>query len=112
MEGIDFTATSPGSDAVHFPSPLREQDTMLAIKALEACAAAAIADLRCGVDPQSQYKRRINIDVDKTSCFLMSAYLTTVDGMGKQDPGVKAKVPGTLIRGAAVTKAKHANPPL
>ncbi|KAK0623026.1 CoA-transferase family III [Immersiella caudata] len=98
--GIDFTARSPGSDRVHFPSPLREQDTMLAIKALEACAAAAIADLRCGVDPQSDYKRRITIDVDKTSCFLMSAYLTTVDGMGKQDPGVKAKVPDTDLHRA------------
>jgi len=100
VEYIAFTAASPGSDMVHFPTPLREQDTMLAIKALEACAAAAIADLRCGDETPSESEdgRQITVDVDKTSCFLMSAYLTTVDGMGKQDARVKTKVPGTLIR--------------
>jgi len=93
VEYIGFTAAQPGSDMVHFPTPLREQDAMLAIKALEACAVAAIADLRYGGDG-----RQIAVDIDKTSCFLMSAYLTTVDGMGKQDPEVKKKIPGESKR--------------
>lgn len=99
-EYLAFTAASPESDMVHFPSPLREQDTMLAIKALEACAAAAVADLRCGDETllEDQDGRQITVDVDKTSCFLMSAYLTTIDGMGKQHPDIRTKVPGTLIR--------------
>ncbi|KAK1756177.1 formyl-CoA:oxalate CoA-transferase [Echria macrotheca] len=95
VEYIAFTATNPGSDGVHFPTPLKEQDAMLAIKALEACAAAAIADLRYGGDG-----RRIAVDVDKTSCFLMSAYLTSIDGMGKQHPGVKQKIPDTDLNQA------------
>jgi len=100
---IAFASALPGSDMVHFPSPLREQDTMLAIKALEACAAAAIADLRYGESvSESEEGRQITVDVDKTSCFLMSAYLTTVDGMGKQDSRVKAKIPGKI--GTAVSR--------
>ncbi|KAK0646157.1 CoA-transferase family III [Cercophora newfieldiana] len=102
VEYITFDASSPGSDMVHFPCPLREQDAMLAIKALEACAAAAIVDLLCGDETPSENEdgRRIVIDVDKTSCFLMSAYLTTIDGLGKLDNGVKAKLQDTDINRA------------
>lgn len=84
-----FSSTSPSGAALHFPCPLREQEATAAIKALEACAAAAIADLRYDVKP-----RPICVDMDKIACFLMSAYLTTIDGLGKGDARVKDKIPG------------------
>ena len=81
----------PGSgegDKVHFPTPLKEQDAATAIKSLEACAAAAIANLRYGTEI-----RRIHIDTNKISTFLMSAYLTTLDGMGKTSDEIKERLP-------------------
>lgn len=97
---VDFIA-APGSDIAYFPTPLREQEAMMAIKALEGLAAAAIANIRDGnLEPESWERRQIRVDVDKTSCFLMSAYLTTIDGMGKQDVGIKDKVPDTDLNRA------------
>ena len=78
---------------VLFPCPLKELEAVAAIKALEACAAAAIADLRYGKTP-----RLIEVDVDKTACFLMSAYISTVGGMDKTDPAVKSRLPGMTVR--------------
>lgn len=82
-----ITFSSPSSkDRVLFPCPLKEQDAIAAIKALEACAAAAIADLRWHKKKEG---RQIKVDLNKSACFLMSAYLTTVGGMDKTDPRVK-----------------------
>ncbi len=91
VQNIRFTSSSPRGEKVYFPCPLKEQEAVLAVKALEACAVAAIADLRYG--PES---RRINIDTDKTACFLMSAYLSTVDGMDKGNTSVRSKLPGSV----------------
>lgn len=88
---VEIASMSGKGDGVHFPSPLREQDAATAIKALEASAAAAIADLRYGKE-----NRKIRVDVDKVSPFLMSAYLTTLDGMGKADSRIKERIPGEL----------------
>lgn len=88
LANVEFSAPTTSSDEVCFPCPLREQEAIAAIKALEACAAAAIADLRFG--PQV---RAIEVDLAKTTCFLMSAYLATIDGMDKANPRVKGKVP-------------------
>ncbi len=98
---VAFFAAQEKSDRVHFPSSLREQDAMLAIKALEAGAIAMIADLQ---DDQDGTKRRgagrkITVDIDKTTCFLMSAYLVTVDGMGKGNPALIPKhIQGKSVR--------------
>ncbi len=89
-ENVEITSTSGRGDAVHFPTPLREQETAAAIKALEASAVAAIAHLRYGTSSRS----KIQVDLDKVSAFLMSAYLTTLDGMDKADPRIKDKIPG------------------
>lgn len=80
-------------DDVHFPSPLKEQEALAAIKALEGAAAAAFANLR----EDHQSPRDITIDMSLISCFLMSAYLCTLDGLDKADPRVKNKIPGTLL---------------
>lgn len=86
---VEITSTLGGGDDVHFPTPLKEQDTAAAIKALEACAVAAISNLRYGAE-----SRKIQVDIDKVSAFLMSAYLTTLDGMGKADPAIRSRIPG------------------
>jgi hypothetical protein len=88
---VHFTSSSSTGAALRFPCPLKEQEATAAIKALEACAVGALADLRCGIRP-----RTLKIDVERIACFLMSAYLTTIDGLGKGDLRVKEKLPGQL----------------
>lgn len=85
---VAFNAHS--GDQIFFPCPLKEQEAVASIKALEGLAAAAIADLRQG--PRT---RSIEIDMAKVACFLMSAYLCTIDGMDKAHPRVKDKITGT-----------------
>ncbi|KAK3388210.1 CoA-transferase family III domain-containing protein [Sordaria brevicollis] len=85
---VKFVPSRHG-DQVYFPSPCREQDVIAAIKALEACAAAAIGDLRHGEKPRS-----IKVDLDKAACFLMSAYLATIDGKRKGETP-KGLIPDT-----------------
>ncbi|KAK4123945.1 CoA-transferase family III [Parathielavia appendiculata] len=92
---VEVTPTSGKGDQVCFPTPLREQETTAAIKALEACAAAAIAKLRYGEET-----KRIQVDTDKVSAFLMSAYISTLDGMGKQDSRIKDRIPDTDLNRA------------
>jgi hypothetical protein len=88
-ETVDVTSTPGKGDEVYFPTPLREQEATAAIKALEACAAAAIAKIRYGTETN-----KIQVDTDKVSAFLMSAYLTTLDGIDKPDPRIKGRIPG------------------
>ncbi|KAL2181789.1 CoA-transferase family III domain-containing protein [Thermothelomyces heterothallicus CBS 202.75] len=94
-ETVEVTSATEKGDEVHFPTPLREQEAAAAIKALEACAAAAIAKLRYGTE-----SKRIRIDADRVSAFLMSAYLTTLDGMDKSDPRIKDRIPDTDLNKA------------
>lgn len=91
LQDVSFVSPSTAApDGVFFPCPLREQEAAAAIKALEACAAAAIADLRYGAKA-----RAVEVDLTKTACFLISAYMSTIDGMDKTHEGVKSKIPGT-----------------
>ncbi|KAK4186529.1 CoA-transferase family III domain-containing protein [Podospora australis] len=92
---VKITSSSGNGDKIHFPTPLKEQDATAAIKALEAQVAGAIANLRYG-----PAKRGVTVDLDKISGFLMSAYLTTIDGMDKTDLGVKEKIPDTDLNRA------------
>jgi hypothetical protein len=89
VKNVLFSSPSPYGAALHFPCPLREQEATAAIRALEVCVVAAIADLRYGVK-----SRHISVDMEKIACFLMSAYLTTIDGLGKGDIRVREKIPG------------------
>ena len=88
---VVFVSQAGPGDDVYFPCPLKEQEAVGAIKALEACAAASIANLRYGV-PGKPHK--IVVDMDRVACFLISAYVSTIDGMDKQSLGVKDKIPG------------------
>ncbi|KAK3296090.1 CoA-transferase family III domain-containing protein [Chaetomium fimeti] len=94
-ETVDVTSTPEKGDEVYFPTPLREQEATAAIKALESCAAAAIAKVRYGTE-----SKKIQVDADKVSAFLMSAYLTTLDGMNKPDPRIKDRIPDTDLNRA------------
>lgn len=90
---VKFSSPS-GQDGVFFPCPLKEQDAIAAIKALEGCAVAAIADYRWPwrKNPQRKELGEIVVDLNKSACFLMSAYLVTVGENGKGDPKVKEMI--------------------
>jgi hypothetical protein len=77
-------------DRVYFPIPFKETETTAALKAVEGSVAAALADLK-----HKQSKRKVTVDLEKATRFLFQAYLATVDGLGKLDKGVKAKLKGT-----------------
>lgn len=91
QEHLDSVTWSTNSDhhQIYFPCPFRETEAAAALKAIEACTVASIADIRFG-----KKKRTININLEKTAAFLFSTYITTIGGLGKQDVGVKAKLKG------------------
>ena len=68
------------------PCPFRQLEAAAALKAIEAAVANAIGKIRFG------YEQDVTIDLQHATLFLLSAYLATVDGMGKQHPGVKEKL--------------------
>jgi hypothetical protein len=70
------------------PCPFRQLEAAAALKAIEAGVANAIGKLRLGQE------QNVSIDLQHATLFLFMAYLTTVDGMGKLDPGVRAKLKG------------------
>ena len=81
--------TATDGSQIYFPCPFKETEAIVALKSIEACAVAAIADLRFG-----EKKRSIKIDLEKTAAFLFSTYIATIGGIGKQDLNVKAKLKG------------------
>ncbi|KAK6841647.1 hypothetical protein PG987_002507 [Apiospora arundinis] len=88
IDKVTFSSTSPIGNKPCFPCPLKEQEAGCALKALEGCLAGAIADLRYG-----SQGRNIVVDPARVTCFLMSAYITTLDGMGKAHPKIKYRLP-------------------
>ena len=77
-------------DHVYFPIPFKETETAAALKALEGGLACLLADLKYG-----KQVRVLSVSLEKTTNFLFQAYLATVDGLGKLDPAVKAKLKDT-----------------
>jgi hypothetical protein len=80
-------------DRIYFPIPFKETETASALKAVEGSVACALADLKYG--PKA---RKVTVDLEKATCFLFQAYLATIDGLGKLDEGVKAKLKGRAWR--------------
>ena len=87
----DVIFTSPADNQIYFPCPLKETEAASALKAIEAGAVAAIADIRYG---KRKRKRKIEVNLERASCFLFAAYLSTIDGMDKGHPNVKSKLKG------------------
>ncbi|KAH9900609.1 CoA-transferase family III [Xylariomycetidae sp. FL2044] len=90
-----FSKRTYVADAVCFPCPLREQEALAALKALEGCVAAAVADLRCQAP-----RRQIAVDLELVTCFLMSAYITSIDGLDKCNPKTQHRLPDTDLHDA------------
>jgi hypothetical protein len=86
-KNVEFTSEK---DTIYFPIPFKETETTAALKGIEALLAAALANLKYGESP-----RKIEINLEQTTCFLFQTYLSTIDGIGKYDPAVKAKLKGT-----------------
>ncbi|KAF5657731.1 putative CAIB BAIF family enzyme [Fusarium heterosporum] len=82
---IKFTSTR---DAPYFPIPFKETETAAALKAVEGAVACLLAD---SIEGKSQ-TRNISVDLEKTTAFLCQAYMAKVGGLGKLDPGVKARL--------------------
>lgn len=76
---------------IYFPIPFKETETTAALKGIEALVATALANVKYG-----ERSRKIEIDLEHTTCFLFQTYLSTIDGLGKYDTGVKAKLKGDL----------------
>ena len=88
LRDVSFDSTGH-ADNISLPCPLKEIEAVTALKAVEASTVAAVAGLRFGMD-----KRDITISIERATCFLFAAYLSTVDGMAKGDPEVKSRLKG------------------
>lgn len=88
LRDVTFGSSGYGDD-IGLPCPLKETEAVMALKAVEASTVAAITDLRFGTD-----KRDIRISIERATCFLFAAYLSTVNGMAKGDPNVNSKLKG------------------
>jgi hypothetical protein len=78
-------------DRVYFPIPLKETETAAALKAVEGAVVSALADLKFG-----KLDRVVKVDLERATRFICQAYLATVDGLGKLDNGIRAKLKGEL----------------
>ncbi|KAI1175996.1 CoA-transferase family III [Nemania sp. FL0916] len=92
---VVFDHSSATGDSVCFPCPLKQQEACAALKALEGCIVAAIADLR-----HREIRRKITVNLERVTCFLMSAYITTLDGLDKSNPKINFKLPDTDLNDA------------
>jgi len=88
IDDVILVTATDGSQ-IYFPCPFKETEAIVALKSIEACVVAAIANVRFG-----EQKRSIEIDLEKTAAFLFSTYKATIGGLGKQDPNAKAKLKG------------------
>ncbi|MCJ1444376.1 MAG: hypothetical protein MMC23_004878 [Stictis urceolatum] len=111
-ENVKFTSEH---DHVYFPIPFKETETAAALKALEATVAVALLEQKKkhssnrtngvngvnrvnginGINGTSKLKPEITISMESATSFLFQAYQATVDGLGKLDAGVKAKLKDT-----------------
>jgi hypothetical protein len=85
-KNVEFTSEK---DMIYFPIPFKETETTAALKGIEALVASALANLKYG-----EQARKIEINLEHTTCFLFQTYLSTIDGLGKYDAGIKAKLKG------------------
>ena len=80
-------------DLPYFPIPFKETELGAALKAIEGSIVSSLADLQ----GRPAGERQITVDLEKTTAFLFQAYLATIGGHGKLDPGVKRFLKGKDI---------------
>lgn len=88
---VEFTSKR---DSPYFPIPFKETETAAALKAIEGCVVALLA----GLNDKTPTKRRIRVDLEKTTAFLFQAYLARVGGLGKLDKNVRTLLKGRINR--------------
>ncbi|TKA70291.1 hypothetical protein B0A49_05571, partial [Cryomyces minteri] len=88
ISSVKFATSNTGSP--YFPCPFKETEAISALKAVEAGVAAGILNLQ-----NEGRSREITVNLEKASCFLFSAYVSTVGGMNKSHPDVKSKLKNT-----------------
>lgn len=88
----DAVSFRSASDAIYFPIPFKETETLAALKAVEGLIAGEIANLRYG----EQSKRNVKVSLEAATFFGCQAYMAKVGGLGKLDPGVRSKLKGLL----------------
>ena len=91
QDAVTFHSTT---DSIYFPIPFKETETLAALKAVEGLVAGEIANLRFGTTAQK--KRSVEISLEAATYFACQAYMAKVGGLGKLDPGVRAKLKGTV----------------
>jgi hypothetical protein len=91
QDAVSFHSTS---ESIYFPIPFKETETLAALKAVEGLVAGEIASLRYG--ETSRKKRSVEISLEAATYFACQAYMAKVGGLGKLDPGVKAKLKGAV----------------
>ncbi|CAJ2509834.1 Uu.00g057340.m01.CDS01 [Anthostomella pinea] len=95
VQDVIFDSPSVDGNSVCLPCPMRQQEACAALKALEGCAAAAIAGLR-----ERKNKTDISINLERVTCFLMSAYIANLDGLDKCNPKIRFRLPDTDLNNA------------
>ena len=81
-------------DRIYYPIPFKETETLAALKGLEGCVAAALADLRYG---GTSSPRDVRVSLEKATAFGCQAYMAKLDGLSKLDPAVKSRLKGELF---------------
>jgi hypothetical protein len=93
IENQDAVSFHSTTDSIYFPIPFKETETLAALKAVEGLVAGEIANLRFG---ETSQRRSVEISLEAATYFACQAYMAKVGGLGKLDPGVKAKLKGAL----------------
>ncbi|KAH8198373.1 hypothetical protein TruAng_007470 [Truncatella angustata] len=87
-KNVVFTAQR---DAPYFPIPFKETETTAALKAIEGSVVSLLAGLQDGLSKD----RKVTVNLEKTTAFLIQAYLATVGGLGKLDKNVRSLLKDT-----------------
>ncbi|KAF4508026.1 hypothetical protein G6O67_004464 [Ophiocordyceps sinensis] len=85
---IDFTASR---QEPYLPVPFKETEVAAALKAVEGSVAALLADQADGFET----RRKIVVNLEKTTAFLFQAYLAKIGGLGKLDANVRSLLKDT-----------------
>lgn len=96
VENQDAVTFHSTTDSIYFPIPFKETEALAALKAVEGLVAGEIANFRYGELPQK--RRSVKINLEAATYFGFQAYMAKVGGLGKLDPGVRAKLKGNVLR--------------
>jgi len=85
---VTRTTFTNESNPILLPTPFRHIEAAGALKCIEGAIANLIGMERFG------YKQDVTIDLQHSTLFLLMAYISTIEGLGKQDKAVRTKLKG------------------